>query len=235
MKIYISFPEKCISYDCQKCKALCCHHGTLVLTRDQFKVVSELIPHLIFITKYDGKLYYIPMGNRCWFLTENYLCLLQTVGGINFKPLVCQQHPLKLEYGPNNYYIVKLAICPTIRIDFIHGISYEECRKVIAQASKYMKNKQKNVLADRYPVGLDWEKRFRLEEILKQLVVDRKDIETCEDLITFQEYLTRKFLKNENSLKKIKVEDVKAIRNLSGFAHKVSLIKKRIASEVGGL
>ncbi|MBS7621003.1 hypothetical protein KEJ32_02660 [Candidatus Bathyarchaeota archaeon] len=65
------------------------------------------------------------------------------------------------------------------------------------------------------------------------MVIDREDIETCESLITFQEFIVREFLKSGKLVKKMTEVGIREVEHdLLSFKRKANLLKKHIAIEL---
>ncbi|PGM47116.1 YkgJ family cysteine cluster protein [Bacillus thuringiensis] len=131
MRVYFSFPNNRIKYDCISCQATCCHVNNFVqITDNQKETILNENPDLQDFIEKKGKSSYLYTGKKCWFL-KDYQCSLEKQHGHEKKPLSCQLYPLKLRRLNSDLIVVDYIPCPNFEIVESGGISHNDKLRVI--------------------------------------------------------------------------------------------------------
>ncbi len=118
-KVYFSFGDGRLSYDCRNCQMNCCRRGFgyWLNTEEERLVQLEQRPHARFFTEPGPLPGYEKMHNQppaCFFLTDDGLCGIHVKHGATAKPLTCSLFPFNRFLLADDHLIVgpKAGLCP---------------------------------------------------------------------------------------------------------------------------
>lgn len=121
MRIYLSFGDGDLGYNCAECGSACCRGKGFGATRDELVQIARRHPSLAYFAApaSDSSVDLVSLVNlprRCFFLRNDGLCAIHADQGRDIKPIVCKTFPANHYFVSGEILIVDLNFMCPIRL-----------------------------------------------------------------------------------------------------------------------
>ena len=134
-RVYFTWPDRRVGYDCRGCGACCKGHGIgLDVTSGQLVQLVAKRPELAaFVRKRGDAVTAFNPRDRCWFLADDGLCRIEVEDGRAAKPASCRLFPFNRVFRIGSYTVVDYnsVICP-LRLHDGDGVAHDDIIAEIA-------------------------------------------------------------------------------------------------------